>query len=339
MADIGNDLTSLFNQVYPNGNTGNTGEGGNVPSSFGGGIGSNAPDVTAQGAVGPGTAGGQMSAAAPNSSADLQKYFEEVSGYNRWALQKQLAQQKATLDFQYKQLAAQTKNAQQRLNLDTWYQHAQVSLLQQTHDLDVQKQQDVEQQFAQTFGLQQKQFEAAQQQFGQQQGLDILKTQASLSGPQNFVQSANYAAGIAGNPAYAGFVNSLVNGQNSRLFGPAAAGPAPTPLTLGGLAGLTTGTGTTAQGAGGTDPTAAAALAGGNDLQQRLAQANSLVSSAQQLGQAGAGSLGAQSLERLSPTQQGLVQSGFGGAGLDFSQFVKDYQNSRVGNNGGAVAA
>ena len=63
-------------------------------------------------------------------------------------------------------------------------------------------------------------------------GLDVLKTQASLSGPSNWIQAANFSRGVgAGN--LPGFVNQLLSGQNTSVLG----GPQPgmqqsSPLSL-----------------------------------------------------------------------------------------------------------
>ena len=55
-------------------------------------------------------------------------------------------------------------------------------------------------------------------------GLDVLKTQASLSGPSNWIQAANFSRGVAGgNAGLPGFVQQLLSGQNTSVLG----GPQP----------------------------------------------------------------------------------------------------------------
>lgn len=74
-----------------------------------------------------------------------------------------------------------------------------------------------------------------------QLGLDTLKTAASLSGPENWIQASNFARGVQGNPNLSGFVSQLMSGQSTATMG----GPQPgaqmsNPLSMGGMAaGLT----------------------------------------------------------------------------------------------------
>ena len=53
-------------------------------------------------------------------------------------------------------------------------------------------------------------------------GLDVLKTQASLSGPSNWIQAANFSRGVGGS-GLPGFVQQLLSGQNTGVLG----GPQP----------------------------------------------------------------------------------------------------------------
>lgn len=82
-----------------------------------------------------------------------------------------------------------------------------------------------------------------------QLGLDTLKTAASLSGPQNWIQAANFNRGVAANSVLPGFVSDLLTGKSTATMG----GPAPgaqmsNPLSLQGIAGQ--------MGAPGASPTA-----------------------------------------------------------------------------------
>lgn len=69
-----------------------------------------------------------------------------------------------------------------------------------------------------------------------QLGLDTLKTAASLSGPENWIQAANFNRGVAGDARLPGFVSQLLSGQSTAtLGGPQAGQTMSAPLTLGGL--------------------------------------------------------------------------------------------------------
>jgi len=70
-----------------------------------------------------------------------------------------------------------------------------------------------------------------------QLGLDTLKTAASLTGPQNWIQAANFSRGVAGNSSLPGFMNQLLSGQSTAALGGPAAGAMPSaPNTLQSLA-------------------------------------------------------------------------------------------------------
>lgn len=70
-----------------------------------------------------------------------------------------------------------------------------------------------------------------------QLGLDTLKTAASLSGPENWIQASNFARGVQGNPNLQGFVGQLLSGQSTAtLGGPQAGMQMSAPLSMGGMA-------------------------------------------------------------------------------------------------------
>jgi hypothetical protein len=66
-----------------------------------------------------------------------------------------------------------------------------------------------------------------------QLGLDTLKTAASLSGPANWIQAANFARGVSANTVLPGFVSNLLSGQATGMGAPTASGATPSvPATL-----------------------------------------------------------------------------------------------------------
>lgn len=318
MADIPNDLTSLYGTFF-----------GNAAAGM----------ANAASAAAP---AGSWASPAASGSSGLAEALAAREGEAKALLKAQVKANKQKLDYDYAALKAQTKDAAGRLKLDNWYKRKQIDLLNQSAALERDK-----------FGLEKQKFQFQQDSFAQTQGMDLLKFQAGLSGPANFVQSANFAQGVAGDPRFAGFVNALASGQNSRMFGPASGQPQA--QSLGGLAGMLGGGGGSTAGSttadqlaagvsgqnGGTGPGTNATNMGGTgyDLAARAAQAQSLVQGAQQLGAAGGGALGAQALESQSPTNMALLGSGFGGAGLDFNEYLQQYKNSRVGQGGSALAA
>ncbi len=149
----------------------------------------------------------------------------------------------------------------------------------------------------------------------QQTALDALKTAASLGGPENFIQAANYARGVQQTQVPA-FMQNLVSGVGA----PAATGGIglSAPQTFGGIAARLGGGGTT------TAPTT-------SDLAQTLAMGRQLFT------QGGAG-LAPQALEGLSDTEQKMLGSVGSAVGADVPAFLRAYSASRIGQ-GAAQAA
>ncbi len=149
----------------------------------------------------------------------------------------------------------------------------------------------------------------------QQTALDALKTAASLGGPENFIQAANYARGVQQTQVPA-FMQNLVSGVGA----PAATGGIglSAPQTFGGIAARLGGGGTT------TAPTT-------NDLAQTLAMGRQLFT------QGGAG-LAPQALEGLSDTEQKMLGSVGSAVGADVPAFLKAYSASRIGQSAAQAA-
>jgi len=149
----------------------------------------------------------------------------------------------------------------------------------------------------------------------QQTALDALKTAASLGGPENFIQAANYARGVQQTQVPA-FMQNLVSGVGA----PAATGGIglSAPQTFGGIAARLGGGGTT------TAPTT-------SDLAQTLAMGRQLFT------QGGAG-LAPQALEGLSDTEQKMLGSVGSAVGADVPTFLRQYAASRISQSAAQAA-
>jgi hypothetical protein len=70
-----------------------------------------------------------------------------------------------------------------------------------------------------------------------QLGLDTLKTAASLSGPENWIQASNFNRGVAANAMLPGFVSDLLSGRSTAtMAGVAPGAQMSAPQTLQGIA-------------------------------------------------------------------------------------------------------
>jgi hypothetical protein len=216
--------------------------------------------------------------------------------------------------------------------------------------------------------------EALQQ---QQLGLGALQTAATLTGPSNFVQAANYARGIQ-NTQVPQFLNNLLSGQNGTIatggsglstplsIGTLASNLGATPGNPNGVSGMNggTGNGTAATNATGAspqysnmywNPNAPGAVPPGTQAPvQQMAllgsptsapsgatsqpDMNQTLSQASKVAQAGGSALGPQAWESLSPDEQSMFGSMVGGVGGSMPTFLQQYKQSRIGQ-GAAQAA
>lgn len=179
-------------------------------------------------------------------------------------------------------------------------------------------------------------------------GYDLLSTQASLKGPADYVQAANYARGVS-NSGGAGFLSALqgnvrmagygaqqgtpdaesLDTLTSKLTGSYSAGTGGT-TNASGTNGYRDSTGTTAT-TGGT--TAAATTDTGTQSSDGsyFSNAANLKQQAGNIYAAGAHKLTSGSLEQLTPTELALLKSGIDASGGDYSTFLDQYRKSRVG--------
>src|SRR6266576_1491582 len=209
------------------------------------------------GQAGP-AGGGGAAAPATAGNADLSGYvaaMQASSGFSIKQLEEQKREYDQTLEWQKQQWRQQglpelaIKQRAQDLE-DAKFGELQRSALVseglQTRSQDLQEKVQLgqlsiaqAQQQLQDY-VQRGQLAVSQGQLGVSQGqlgLDTLKTAASLSGPQNWIQASNFARGVQGNPQLPGFVNQLLSGQSTATLGGPQPGAQMSPaLSMGGMA-------------------------------------------------------------------------------------------------------
>lgn len=208
---------------------------------------------------------------------------------------------KREIEQQYKISKQNAKTQRERNEIDKWYNQQQVQIAQERLAQD-------KFEFEQEIGLKRAGV-----------GHDLLKTMASLRGPESYFQSAAFARGIANDPANAGFLNALKDNTGLRSYG--AQYSVPDPVTLNSLAsslGTPFATGAVAPGSLSPGNTAA-------DDDTRLNQIRGIYAG-------GAHKLGAGALEGLTSDEMKLLQSGIDAIGGSGQTFLDQYRRSRVGN-------
>jgi hypothetical protein len=314
----------------------------------------------------------------PSQLATIQAGYAASSGFSIKQLEEQKREFDATQAWQREQM--------EKLGLP------QLAIQQKLADLQQQQYQSQsalatrQQDWVENIGQQQQDL-AKQVQMGnldvsrQGLGLDVLKTAASLSGPANWIQAANFARGVSQSTLPA-FVQQLLSGQSTAaLSGPTPGSTGASPLTLGGLANqVTTGQ---VPGAPATAPAGAAAApntaagtvqAMGGDMGPTLPNAtfqsgttyslpttdktatpaagttapitspgsapasmDPASASLYKLFSQGGQSLGAQSLEGLTSTEQQMLAGGGSALGFDANGFMDAYKRSRIGQTAAAA--
>lgn len=155
-------------------------------------------------------------------------------------------------------------------------------------------------------------------------GVNLLQTAAQLSGPENYLDYVNLLRGgrDLGGAQY--FLGGLT-GQN-QLAGFQAPGGSPTPLTMDSLL-----KGLGAAGNGGV-------TSDGSNMTAQDQQAKAFQENVASLLGAGAHKFAPGSLERLSPSELGLLRNAAGKSGYNWNDVVKNYSNAQV-RQGSAMAA
>lgn len=152
-------------------------------------------------------------------------------------------------------------------------------------------------------------------QFNVGTGLDVLKTAATLTGPENVFAAADYARGIQQRGAIPEFLRQLRDTGDVTLAG-GAQSQAPTPTTIGSLMNRL-GAGAVADGG--------AAAAGGPDEAQRALAAITPIAMAP-------GKQAPGSVERLMPSERKILGAGISKTGVDAEDWTHRYrQNSGLG--------
>jgi hypothetical protein len=152
-------------------------------------------------------------------------------------------------------------------------------------------------------------------------GVDLLKTAASLSGPSNYLDYVSLLRGgreLGGMPYFLGGITG-----EKPLAGFQAPGGSPTPLTMDSLL-----RGLGAAGSGGV-------TSDGGTPQEH--QANAFKDRVGSLLSGGPHQFAAGSLERLNPSELGLLQGAAGEAGYNWDDIVTQYRRSGIGQ-GDAMA-
>lgn len=156
-------------------------------------------------------------------------------------------------------------------------------------------------------------------------GLGYLTTAANLRGPADYLQAADFMRGAAARQDVPIFMQNLLKGVSGAGY--QTPGGAPAGATIQGLMAKMTGGGSGAGGIG-SGPT-------GQDA--------TFLQSARELARRGFHSLAPGALERLSPTELGVLRSaveysGDGGQAFSWDDVVKQYGNSRVGQGDARLA-
>jgi hypothetical protein len=190
--------------------------------------------------------------------------------------------------------------------VDKWYKEAQIQLARETLIED-------RRQFDLQFGEGQRQFNAST-------GLDLLKTGASLSGPENYFEAADFARGVSQRGDVPKFLEDLRSTGAAGL----ATGPysqSPTPLTLGSLQAKLLGTG----GNGSMGPGAGGAAAPGG-----TGEADRALAAVTQIGMR-PNKLQPMAIETLQPGEQKALASGLGKAGFYTPDWLAQYRQGQLG--------
>jgi hypothetical protein len=196
--------------------------------------------------------------------------------------------------------------------VDKWYKEAQIQLARETLIED-------RRQFDAKFGEDQRQFNATfgedQRQFNASTGLDVLKTGASLSGPENYFEAADFARGVQQRGDVPKFLEDLRSTGAPEL----ATGPysqQPTPLTLGSLTARLTG-----------QPSTASSTSAGGNATDEAARALAAVT---EIGMR-PNKIAPMGIETLQPGEQKALASGLGKAGFYTPDWLQQYRQGGLG--------
>lgn len=215
--------------------------------------------------------------------------------------------------------------------VDKWYkeqsiQLARDELIEDRRQFDLSHGENVRQ-FDLGFGESQRQFNETlgedRRQFNAGTALDVLKTGASLSGPENYFEAADFSRGVQQRGELPKFLEDLRSTGAAGL----ATGPytqQPTPLTLGSLTARLTGqpsTASAATGSGNQDDEAARALAAVTEIGMRPNK------------------IAPMGIESLQPGEQKALASGLGKSGFYAPDWLAQYRQGGLGFGSFGAAA
>jgi hypothetical protein len=154
-----------------------------------------------------------------------------------------------------------------------------------------------------------------QAQFNSTQGLNYLTTAASLGGPSNVFNAADFLRGAQSTGQMPSFLGALASNTQLPSFNGVGSQTA-TPVTMGSLAGGLTGA---------TDTSSP-----GYNTDQALSQIGSIF-------QRGPSQLAAGSIERMTPSELAIFKAGGTKLGYSPDDWLKQYSSSGVGQGSGGV--
>jgi hypothetical protein len=154
-----------------------------------------------------------------------------------------------------------------------------------------------------------------QAQFNSTQGLNYLTTAASLGGPSNVFNAADFLRGAQSTGQMPSFLGALASNTQLPSFNGVGSQTA-TPVTMGSLAGGLTGA---------TDTSSP-----GYNTDQALSQIGSIF-------QRGPSQLAAGSIERMTPSELAIFKAGGTKLGYSPDDWLKQYASSGVGQGSGGV--
>lgn len=234
----------------------------------------------------------------------------------QWDLEYGLKKQ--GLDQQYAIAKMNAKTAADRAKADAWYQKAQIGLAKERLAQD-------KYEFEQNIGLKRAEL-----------GYNLLGQAAQLRGPENYVQAANFARGVANSPYTPQAFGALLNNTTLPDFGYQAG--ISNPETIQTLMNKLQGGGT--QGSPNTitggSPTSITGQGDGGSGQNSM---NAFLDPVKALALAGAHKIAPGGLEQLTGTEQKLLGSGLDAIGVDTPTFLEQYRRSRIGQGFAATGA
>jgi hypothetical protein len=170
-------------------------------------------------------------------------------------------------------------------------------------------------------------------------GLDYLKTAATMRGPENYLQQADFLRGASQRQDVPIFLQNLARGTSGAAF--QAPGGAPQGATMANL--IARLGGNAAAAVGGAPAAGGVPAAGGATGTGPSGQDASFLNAARQIAQKGFHTLAPGTLESLDPNELGALKSaveysGDGGPAWSWDSMVRQYRNAGIGQGDANLA-